>query len=108
MPHRYCGKTVDVRLTTFRVEVSLDGEILASHERGIAAARRDLLEILDDRYQKKSTIIVAQLPAENWHDWIADPALADAILDRIVHNAYAIKLTGESQRKARGLKKQAP
>ena len=70
------------------------------------AAKRDLLEILDDRYQKKSTIIAAQLPVENWHDWIADPALADAILDRIVHNAYSIHLTGESQRKTRGLKKQ--
>jgi DNA replication protein DnaC len=70
------------------------------------AAKRDLLEILDDRYQKKSTVIAAQLPVENWHDWIADPALADAILDRIVHNAYSIHLTGESQRKTRGLKKQ--
>lgn len=69
------------------------------------AAKRDLLEILDDRYQKKSTIIVAQLPAPNWHDWIADPALADAILDRLVHNAYSLDLKGESQRKARGLKR---
>jgi DNA replication protein DnaC len=69
------------------------------------AAKRDLLEILDDRYQKKSTVIVAQLPVEHWHDWIADPALADAILDRVVHNAYSIQLNGESQRKKRGLKK---
>ena len=48
-------------------------------------------------------MIVAQLPLENWHEWIADPALADAILDRIVHNAYPIHLKGESQRKTRGL-----
>jgi DNA replication protein DnaC len=47
-------------------------------------AKRDLHEILDDRYQKKSTLVAAQLPLENWHAWIADPALADAILDRWV------------------------
>ena len=78
-------------------------------DRGLAplepAPRRDLLEILDDRYQKKSTVIAAQLPVENWHDWIADPALADAILDRLVHNAYQLNLKGESQRKTRGLKR---
>jgi DNA replication protein DnaC len=67
------------------------------------AAKRDLLEILDDRYQKRSTIIAAQLPIENWHDWINDPALADAILDRLIHNAYKLELKGESQRKTRGL-----
>ncbi len=44
-----------------------------------------------------------QLPVENWHEWTADPALADAILDRIIHNAYPIHLKGESQRKTRGL-----
>ncbi len=85
-------------------------DVLVLDDWGLAplepAARRDLLEILDDRYEKKSTLIVAQLPMENWHAWIADPALADAILDRIVHNAYSIHLTGESQRKTRGLKKQ--
>jgi DNA replication protein DnaC len=66
-------------------------------------AKRDLLEILDDRYQKKSTLVAAQLPLENWHAWIADPALADAILDRLVHNAYRLELKGESQRKMRGI-----
>lgn len=68
-------------------------------------ARRHLLEILDDRYQKRSTILAGQLPVENWHDWIADPSIADAILDRIVHNAYRLNLTGESQRKKIGLGK---
>ncbi len=68
-----------------------------------ATAKRDLLEILDDRYQKKSTLVAAQLPMENWHAWIADPALADAILDRLVHNAYRLELKGESQRKMRGI-----
>ena len=66
-------------------------------------AKRDLLEILDDRYQKRSTLVAAQLPLENWHAWIADPALADAILDRLVHNAYRLELKGESQRKMRGI-----
>jgi DNA replication protein DnaC len=82
-------------------------DLLVLDDWGIAplepGAKRDLLEILDDRYQKRSTLVVAQLPVENWHDWIADPALADAILDRLVHNAYRIELKGESQRKARGL-----
>jgi len=66
-------------------------------------AKRDLLEILDDRYQTRSTLVAAQLPMENWHAWIADPALADAILDRLVHNAYRLELKGESQRKMRGI-----
>jgi DNA replication protein DnaC len=83
-------------------------DVLVLDDWGLAplepAAKRDLLEILDDRYQKRSTILAGQLPIENWHDWIADPALADAILDRVVHNAYRLHLSGESQRKTRGLK----
>lgn len=65
--------------------------------------RRDLLEILDDRYDRKSTMICAQLPVELWHTAIGDPTLADAILDRLVHNAYRMELTGESLRKTKGL-----
>jgi len=68
------------------------------------AGRRDLLEILDDRYDKRSTMIAAQLPPENWHEAIGEPTLADAILDRLVHNAYHLKVEGESMRKAHGLK----
>ncbi len=64
-------------------------------------ARHDLLEILDDRHGRKSTIVTSQLPLEHWHEAIGDATLADAILDRLVHNAYAFKLTGESQRKRR-------
>ena len=63
--------------------------------------RRDLLEVLDDRYASRSTLVAAQLPMEHWHDYIADPTLADAILDRLVHNAYKLTLTGESMRKHR-------
>lgn len=65
--------------------------------------RRDVLEILDDRYDRKSTMICSQLPVEHWHAAIGDPTLADAILDRLVHNAYRLELQGESQRKLRGI-----
>ena len=58
--------------------------------------RRDLLEILDDRYDRRSTLVASQLPVENWHQALGDPTLADAILDRLVHNAYTIALHGES------------
>jgi len=61
--------------------------------------KRDLLEVLEDRYDKKSTIITSQLPVEEWHGYLNHPTLADAILDRLVHNAYRLTLTGESMRK---------
>ncbi len=63
--------------------------------------RRDLLEILDDRYGVLSTLVTSQFPVEHWHELIGDPTLADAILDRLVHNAYRINLKGESMRKRR-------
>ena len=61
--------------------------------------QRDLLEILDDRFNRKSTIITSQLPIARWHDYLGHATLADAILDRLVHNAYKIQLKGESMRK---------
>jgi len=61
--------------------------------------RRDILEILDDRHNRRSTIVTSQLPVERWHDYIGEPTLADAILDRLVHNGYRLNLTGESMRK---------
>lgn len=64
-----------------------------------AEARRDLLELLDDRHGRHATLITSQLPVEHWHDLIGDPTLADAILDRLIHNAYRITLKGESLRK---------
>lgn len=65
------------------------------------AGRRDLLEILDDRYDRRATLVASQLPVENWHQALADPTLADAILDRLIHNAHRIPLHGESMRKQR-------
>ncbi len=61
--------------------------------------RRDMLEILEDRHGRRSTIVTSQIPTERWHETINDPTLADAILDRLVHNAYKINLKGESMRK---------
>jgi DNA replication protein DnaC len=60
--------------------------------------RRDLLEVIEDRHARRSTIVTSQLPVEKWHDHIADPTLADAILDRLVHGAYRFKLKGDSMR----------
>ena len=84
-------------------------DVLVLDDWGIAplkdAQRRDLLEILDDRYGARSTILTSQLPQENWHDHIGDPTIADAILDRLVHNAYRISLKGPSRRKKKTNKK---
>jgi DNA replication protein DnaC len=66
--------------------------------------RRDFLEICDDRYQRRSTILTSQLPVANWHEQIGDPSIADSIMDRLVHNAYRLELNGESMRKKRGRK----
>ncbi len=64
-----------------------------------SAERHDLLEVVDDRVNARSTIITSQLPVEHWHAWLNDPALADAILDRLVHASHRIALKGESLRK---------
>jgi len=61
--------------------------------------RQDLLEILDDRYQKKSTIVTSQVPTTHWHEHLNDETLADAILDRLLHNAIRLELKGDSMRK---------
>ncbi|MCD1636746.1 IS21-like element helper ATPase IstB [Martelella mediterranea] len=63
--------------------------------------RRDLLEIIEDRYERRSTIVTSQVPVDQWYEIIGNPTIADAILDRLVHNAYRIELTGESMRKNR-------
>jgi len=64
-----------------------------------ADQRRDLLEIIDDRHEMRSIIVTSQVPIDRWYEIIGDPTIADAILDRLVHNAYRIELTGESLRK---------
>ena len=63
--------------------------------------RRDLLEVVEDRHGLSSTVVVTQLPIEHWHDNIKEATIADAILDRIVHNAHKINLKGDSMRKLR-------
>lgn len=61
--------------------------------------RKDLLEILEDRHNIHSTVVTSQLPVKHWHEVIGNPTIADAILDRLIHNAYKIELKGESMRK---------
>jgi len=64
--------------------------------------RRLFLEICDDRYRRRSTVLTSQVPVSKWHKQIGDPTVADSILDRLVHNAYRFDLSGESMRKQRG------
>lgn len=68
------------------------------------ANRRDLLEIIDDRYQRSSTLITSQLPVQAWHDSIGDATLGDAILDRLIHNAHRIEVKGPSMREIIAIK----
>ena len=68
-------------------------------DRLTASQRRDLMEIVEDRYGSGSTLITSQLPVDAWHEIFGDPTFADAILDRIVHNAYRLDLNGQSMRK---------
>ena len=78
-------------------------EVLILDDRGLAilapSERRDLPENLEDRHGRGSTIVTSQLPVEHWHEAIGDPTLADAILDRLVHNAHRLQLSGESMRR---------
>ena len=78
-------------------------ELLILDDWGLVAmndeTRRDLLEILDDRHNQPSTLVPSKLQVDTWHEYPAEPTLADAILDRLVHNAYRIRLKRESMRK---------
>ena len=83
-------------------------EVLVLDDWGLLALtdghRRDLLEIVEDRYDRRSTIVTSQLPVNSWHDAIGDATLADAILDRLVHNAHRLALKGkESIRKTKAV-----
>ena len=64
-----------------------------------AEQRRDLLEIVDDRYEKGSLLVTSQIPVSRWHELMGDPTIGDAILDRVVHRAHRIELKGPSLRK---------
>lgn len=64
--------------------------------------RRDFLDVCDDRYRLRSTVVTSQLPPDQWHEPIGDPTVADSILDRVVHNAHRFALEGESLRKVQG------
>lgn len=68
------------------------------------ADRRELLELLEDRHELRSTLVTSQLPIDQWYEAIGHPTLADAILDRLVHNAYRLELSGDSMRRRRALK----
>lgn len=78
-------------------------DLLVLDDYGLAALnqeqRHDLLEILEERHGLKSTLVTSQLPLEHWHEQIGDPTLADAILDRLIHNAHKIQMKGGSMRK---------
>ena len=71
-------------------------EVLSAHQ------RRDFLEVMEDRYGNSSTVITSQLDPKDWHPVIGDETIADAVCDRLVHNAHRVKLTGESIRKVNG------
>ena len=64
-----------------------------------APQRRDLMEIVEDRYGAGATLVTSQLPVEAWHDIVDEPTFADAILDRLIHNAHRLALDGPSMRK---------
>jgi DNA replication protein DnaC len=80
----------------------LDDWGLATFEDG---ARRDVLEIVEDRHGRASTIVASQVPVKQWHDTLGDPTIADAILDRLIHNAHRIELKGPSMRDPKRRKK---
>jgi DNA replication protein DnaC len=91
------GRYGKVRTTLAKIDVLLldDWGLAPFREEN----RRDLLEIVEDRHDRRATIITRQRPGEHWHDALGDPTLADAMLDRLVHNAYKSALHGESMRK---------
>jgi DNA replication protein DnaC len=93
----------------FRTLVKVDLLILDDWgpDRLNASQRRDLMEIIEDRHGRGSTLITSQLKVDKWHEVIAEPTFADAILDRIVHNAYRLNLDGPSMRKIKAANAEA-
>jgi DNA replication protein DnaC len=84
-------------------------DLIALDDWGLAVLsdenRRDLLELLEDRHGRRATLVTSQLPVDHWHEALGDPTFADAILDRLVHNAYKITLNGDSMRKRLAISK---
>jgi DNA replication protein DnaC len=78
-------------------------DVLVIDDWGLSALtdvqRRDVLEIIEDRHGNRSTVVASQLPVEKWHDYVGDPTIADAILDRLVHTAHRIRSKGPTRRK---------
>ena len=105
--HNLCTNRPDIRskpTNSFRMSKSACHQRPSTYDdwgpdRLSANQRRDLMEIVEDRYEARSIIITSQLPVDRWYEIIGNPTIADAILDRLVHNAYRIELTGESLRK---------
>jgi len=91
-----------VKLSKFKVLILDDWGLNALTARN----RQDLLELVEDKTGTGSIIITSQLPINQWHDWIGDPTIADAILDRLVHRAHTINLQGDSMRKVLGLQQE--
>jgi DNA replication protein DnaC len=93
----------------FRMLVKVDLLVMDDFgpDRLSAGQRRDLMEIIEDRHGRHSTLITSQLPVDKWHEVIGEPTFADAILDRIVHNAYRLKLDGPSIRKTKAANAEA-
>lgn len=90
-----------IRLSRYAVLIIDDWGLAKLNEK----ERRDILEVLEDRHNISSTIISSQIPLEKWHDLIGDPTIADAVLDRLIHNAHSITMKGESMRKLQAQKK---
>lgn len=84
-----------------RVDVRVLDDLLLTPMKD--AERRDLLELIEDRYDRCSTVITSQIPTKTWHEAFGDPTIADAICDRLVHNAHVLSLRGPSMRRKKGL-----
>ena len=111
VPYQLIHDLVEVRFTTTTVEIYAKGRRITSHLRLAIddwllaplrdAERRDLVEVIEDRAERASTLIASQLPVPDWHAVIGDPNQADAICDRLLHDAHRIELTGPSLRRTK-------
>lgn len=100
------GSYANVLLKIARAEVLvLDDFLIAPLKE---QERRDLLEVLEDRYDRGSTVITSQVPTKTWHEALSDPTIADAICDRVVHNAHVVSLRGPSMRKRKAVTTDQP